>query len=176
MIPVPVVKLLEHRVFDASCAVLRIFCGLGCLLTFGVKRCSDAQRMGDLRLTGDALMTRPWKSKKKKKKKKCQISWSALRSGFLERGWASAFLKELNAFGLPGPDYLLLAPKTDLLGFTKSPARWGDAERGIHAAFIDVGVQIDEAISYSLHSFNHLLVTAGRQLGLLEPSLDVMAG
>ena len=61
------------------------------------------------------------------------------------------------------------------MGFTATPARWSDAERGIHAALIEVGVPVDEAIQYTLHSFKHLLVTAGRQLGLPEPQIDVMA-
>lgn len=76
----------------------------------------------------------------------------------------------------PGEDYLLTAPRTDLLGFTKTLAMWADAERGIHAALVSVGVPPDEAIRYTLHSFKHLFVTAGRQLGLLEPQIDVMAG
>ena len=43
MIPVEVVERLEGRVFNARAGLLKIFCGLGCLLTFGVKRWSDAQ-------------------------------------------------------------------------------------------------------------------------------------
>ena len=105
-------------------------------------------------------MLKSWKSKKKKR----QITWAALRSGFLKRDWAKAFVDELQRFDLPGEDYLLLAPKTNLLGFTRSPARWVDAERGIHAALVEVGVPVDDAITYSLHSFKHLLVTAGKQL------------
>ena len=35
---------------------------------------------------------------------------------------------------------------------------------------------LSEAFMYSLHSFKHLLVTAGRQLQIPEPAIDVMAG
>ena len=63
-----------------------------------------------------------------------------------------------------------------MLGFTKTPARWADAERGIHAALINVGVPIDEAVTYTLHSFKHLFVTAGRQLQIPEPAIDLMSG
>ena len=36
--------LIEHGCYKASAGVLRIVCGLGCLLTFGIKRWSDAQK------------------------------------------------------------------------------------------------------------------------------------
>ena len=45
MIPPDVVRRLERGCSHASTGVLKIFCGLGCLLTFGVKRWSDAQRV-----------------------------------------------------------------------------------------------------------------------------------
>ena len=35
---------------------------------------------------------------------------------------------------------------------------------------------MEEAVTYTLHSFKHLLVTAARQLQVPEPSIDVMAG
>ena len=173
MIPIGIVESLERGIFTARTGVLKVFCGLGCLLTFGIKRWSDAQHISSMELAGDSLVVKSWKSKKKKS----SISWGALRVGFTNRtGWAEEFLKILNEFGFPGEDFLITAPRTDLLGFTKTPARWGDAERGIHAALIEVGVDVDEAISYSLHSFRHLLVTCARQLGMPEPSIDVMAG
>ena len=62
------------------------------------------------------------------------------------------------------------------MGFTKSPARWADAERGIHAALVDCGLPVDDAISFTLHSFRHLFVTAGRQLQIPELAIDMMAG
>ena len=172
MIPIEIVRKLEHGCKSASTGVLRLFCGLGCLLTFGVKRWSDAQRLSSLELGTDALVVKSWKSKKKK----TSITWGALRSGFEMADWAVSFMKTLSEFGLPGEDYLLHAPRVDMMGFTRSPARWNDAERGIHAALIDVGVPVDEAISFTLHSFKHLLVTAGRQLQVPEPAIDVMAG
>ena len=172
MIPVEVVKRLEEGVFRARTGLLKIFCGLGCLLTFGVKRWSDAQHVAEMTIAGDALVVKSWKSKKKKR----AILWGALRSGFCGTDWVTPFMRSLKEYGFPGEDYLITAPRTDLMGFTKTPARWGDAERGIHAALIEVGVDVDEAISYSLHSFRHLLVTAARQLGMPEPSIDVMAG
>ena len=172
MVPAEVVRLLEHGCFKASTGVLRIFCGLGCLLTFGIKRWSDAQRVKTLDLCEDALVAVTWKSKKKK----TSITWGALRSGFEKCDWAQGFVDALGAFGFPGPDYLIHSPRVDMLGFTKSPARWADAERGIHAALVDVGLPVDEAVKYTLHSFKHLFITAGRQLQIPEPAIDVMAG
>ena len=52
----------------------------------------------------------------------------------------------------------------------------GGAQRGLQAALIEVGVPVDEAVTFSPHSFKHLLVTAGRQLQVPEPLIDVMAG
>ena len=172
MIPPEFVRMLEHGCFAASTGVLRIFSGLACLLTFGIKRWSDAQRCSSLKLGDDALVVKSWKSKKKR----TSITWGALRSGFENGDWAVGFVKALSEFGFPGEDYLLLAPRVDMMGFTKSPARWADAERGIHAALIDAGVPVDDAICYTLHSFKHLFVTAGRQLQIPEPAIDVMAG
>ena len=172
MIPIEYVRKLEWGCWKARTGVLRIFCGLGCLLTFGIKRWSDAQRMQSMTLAEDALVVKSWKSKKKK----TAITWGALRSGFEKADWAKGFQDALADFGLPCKDYLIHAPRTDMMGFTKSPARWGDAERGIHAALIEVGVPVDEAITFTLHSFKHLLVTAGRQLQVPEPAIDVMAG
>ena len=172
MIPPEVVRLLERGCSKASTGVLRIFCGLGCLLTFGIKRWSDVQRIRSFELGEDALIAVSWKSKKKRS----SFTWGALRSGFLEIGWAQSFLEALAEYGFPGEDYLIHAPKTDLMGFTKSPARWADAERGIHAALVDCGLPVDEAISFSLHSFRHLFVTAGRQLQIPEPAIDMMVG
>ena len=109
------------------------------------------------------------------RKQNREFVWGALRCGVIGNDWAQTFVHELAAFNFPGFDYLITSPRTDLLGFTKTPARWGDAERGIHAALVEAGVPFDEAITYTLHSFKHLFVTAGRQLGLAEPSIDVMA-
>ena len=127
MIPLEIVRLLEKGCFDARTSVLRVFCGLGCLLTFGIKRWSDAQRVQSLTLAQDALVVKSWKSKKKK----TSITWGALRSGFEKCDWASGFLQALEVFGFPGEDYLIHAPRTDLLGFTKTPARWGDGVHGL---------------------------------------------
>ena len=172
MIPSDIVKRLEEGVSCAQSSVLRIFCGLGCLLTFGIKRWSDAQRVESLTVAADSLVVRSWKSKKKKTK----LVWAALRTGFTSSEWVTPWMEALEQHGFPGEDFLLTAPKSDLLGFTKTPARWSDAERGIHAALVAVGVPVDDAIKFTLHSFKHLLVTAGRQLGLAEPQIDVMAG
>ena len=65
MIPIEIVRKLEHGCKSASTGVLRLFCCLGCLLTFGVKRWSDAQRLSSLELGTDALVVKSWKSKKK---------------------------------------------------------------------------------------------------------------
>ena len=48
----------------------------------------------------------------------------------------------MKEFGFPGDDYLIHAPRAHNLCFTKTPARWGDAVRGIHAALVDVGVPV----------------------------------
>ena len=172
LIPPNVVLLLEHGCSHASTGVLKLFCGLACLLTFGVKRWSDAQRLEKLELLADAIVVKSWKSKKKK----TAITWGALRLGLSKADWAAPFFESLQEFGFPGKDYLITSPKVNMMGFTQTPARWADAQRGIHAALIDVGVPVDEAITYTLHSFKHLFVTAGRQLQIPEPAIDVMVG
>ena len=66
MIPSEIVKRLEEGVATARTGVPKIFCGLGCALTFGIKRWSDAQRVKSLSLAADSLVVRSWKSKRKK--------------------------------------------------------------------------------------------------------------
>ena len=79
------------------------------------------------------------------------------------------------ANNFPGVDFLLCAPNSTLTGFTKRPIDWSDATRALHAILRLSGVKLDVAVSYSLHSFKHVYPTVGRQLGLTDPQIDVMA-
>ena len=56
MIPPDVVKLLELGCSRGRTGVIKVFCGLCCLLTFGVKRWSDAQRVESIELKEDAIV------------------------------------------------------------------------------------------------------------------------
>ena len=113
-----------------------------------------------------------WKSKRKKH----SISWAALRSGFcVALDWGGVFYRCLRANDFPGADFLMCAPNSTLTGFTRRPADWSDATRALHAVLRLSGVKLDVAVSYSLHSLKHVYPTIGRQLGLTDPQIDVMA-
>ena len=62
MIPIEIVRALECGCWKASIFVLGMFCGSGCMFTFGIKRWSDALRIDSLKLAEDALVVRSWKS------------------------------------------------------------------------------------------------------------------
>ena len=96
------------------------------MLTFGIKRWSDAQRLQSLELAVDALVVKSWKSKKKKS----SITWGALRSGFEKCDWARGFIKALSEFDLPGDDYLVLSPRRTSLA-SLVPLLGGQTPNGV---------------------------------------------
>ena len=51
---------------------------------------------------------------------------------------------------------------------------WSDACRAIHAALVCGGVDAEDAVRISMHSFKHLYPTMGRQLGLSDSQVASM--
>ena len=111
-----------------------------------------------------------WKSERKRG----SLTWAALRTGFSGRDWGAALLQTLEEAGLPGSDFMAFRPSMDLKSFTCMPADWADCCRAIQAALVVGGVPAISAVSFSTHSFKHLLPTMGRQLGLTDPQISTM--
>ena len=128
---------------------LRIFAGIVCLCTHGVKRWSDAQHISKLEESKDALLPTTYRSKRKEE----PMLWAALRSGFKEEvAWTAAFIQALCEAGLPKQDFLVLRPTSDFKEFTNHPATWVDANRSLHALLAMDGMKPEVATCFSMHS------------------------
>ena len=77
-LPVDFVVALEGLVGSAHTLPLRIFAGVCCLCTHGVKRWADVQHVLRMSSTDDGLMVTTYRSKRKER----PFLWAALRLGF----------------------------------------------------------------------------------------------
>ena len=100
------------------------------------------------------------------KKKILKVPWGMLREGLAVQDWPSRWLARLAEAGLPGPDFILLAPTSDMRGFTNRLARFQDVQNAMRMILMSDPLKFsaEVALSYSLHSWRHLYNTAGRQL------------
>ena len=117
MLSPDVVAKLEDLVSSAPTAPLRIFAGVACLSTHGIKRWSDIQHFEKWSASRDSTVVVSWKSKRKL----ASLQWAALRIGFSGRDWLSMFEYEMTACGLPAADFFVPRPTVNLKGFTKKP-------------------------------------------------------
>jgi len=79
------------------------------------------------------------------------------------------WLQELGAVGLPGEDYILLAPNLSMDGWLDRPADYSDIRRAMHFMLhVCWSLPIVEAVSFNPHSFRHFMVEAGQQLRSLN--------
>jgi hypothetical protein len=164
MAMVEMVTKMETLVTDAPTVSLRIFAGMMALLADGVLRWKDVQRCEQLHLTKDALVGTTWRMKKKK----VVQPWAALRKGFSGKDWADHFIRVLESCGLPGPDFLVVAPQSDFGGFTEKIATHPDALRAMRALLVLSGLDTASALEFTLHSWRHLYPTCAKQLQLAD--------
>ena len=112
MATVEVLVRFDELVFSAPSSILQCCAGVQVALGHGVLR-SDLQHSKDLTLTDDALMGITWRMKKRP----VQVPWPALRMGVSGRDWAVKWLEVLSYHGLPGKDFVILAPSHNLKSF-----------------------------------------------------------
>ena len=102
------------------------------------------------------------------------MDWAVLRRGFSGFDWCTLWLEALAASELPGADFVAWRPSALLKGFVRSIAKWGDAQWALVALLLLAGVDSDEVVLYSTHSFRHVAPTIGVQLRVPEPVLNAM--
>ena len=142
--------------------VPRIIAGLLLAMTHGVLRWSDIQRSLNLELGRDMLT-----AKATMKRKDVLTPWVAARRGFSGTDWAESWLCLLAAFGMPGPDFVLLEP-TGLESFAQKPASYSKVIIHMRVCLIRCGLSASEAIMFTLHGWRQLMPTMANQLGLPE--------
>ena len=160
----------EELFFSAPSSILQCWAGVQVALGHGVLRWSDLQHSKDLTLAGGALMGITWRMKKRS----VQVPWAALRIGISGRDWAFKWLEVLTYHGLPGKDFVILAPSHDLKSFKDAVAKFYHCQSMLRTLLLHSGFTASEAMTYSYHSWRHLFPTAGRQLQLSNATLNDM--
>ena len=160
----------EELVFSAPSSILQCWAGVQVALGHGVLQWSDLQHSRDLTLTDDALMGITWRMKKRS----VQVPWAALRIGVSGRDWAVKWLDVLSHHGLPGKDFVILAPSHDLKSFKDLVANFYHCQSMLRTLLLHSGFTASEAMTFSCHSWRHLFPTAGRQPRLSNETLNDM--
>ena len=164
MVTVKMVADMESLISDAPTLPLRVYAGFNAALAHGVLRWSDLLWSNEIRLTADALVGLCWKMKRKQ----CQTPWAALRCGFTNTDWAARWLFQLGEAGLPGPDYTVRAVSKDGCRFTARIGGFNDGISMMRSLLIIAGMSAEDAVTYTMHSWRHLMPTAARQLRLTD--------
>jgi len=106
-------------------------------------------------LTGEALI----------KGRKRWTKWAASRLGLTMDDWAGPWLEEMAKCGLPGEDFLVVAPNVSLTAWTSRPAQYADFSRALHLLLMVYGGETPETVvGYTPHGCRHVQVTAAAQL------------
>ena len=108
------------------------------------------------------------------KKRSVQVPWAALRIGVSGRDWAVKWLEVLSHHGVPGKDFVILAPSHDLKSFKDLVANFYQCQSMLRTLLLHSGFTASEAMMFSWHSWRHLFPTAGRQLRLSNETLNDM--
>ena len=171
---VDAIVFIEHLVCSAHTLPLRIFAGIVCLCTHGVKRWADAQHLSRLEESKDALLPTTYRSKRKDR----PLRWAALKTGFsavAEADWTVAFLQALAEAELPKQDFLVLRPSSDFQSFTDHPATRADANQALDALLVLGGLGPEMATVYTMHSCRHVYPTLAFQL-MFPPAAVTLMG
>ena len=148
---------MEGLVKFAATPQLRCLAGFFLCLAYGSSRAGDLQASKSVTITKDAVTGMAFM-----KNKKVCAKWFCSRVG-LEGDWAEPWLGELASQGLPGPDFILLAPNTSFDGWLQRPAEYHDIRRGLHFLLhISLHFSVEDAVVYNPHCFRHLLIESGR--------------
>ena len=167
---VEMVKHMEDLLFNAESNMMRCWAGAQCAMAHGCLRWADLQATKDLKLTKDAVFGTSWRMKGKK----TQVPWAALRVGFSGRDWGAAWILELSAANLPGDDFILKAPSSSWTSFSDRIAGFSDCQAAMRALLVKAGMTVQEAMTFSCHSWRHFYPTAGAQLEVHPEAVDKM--
>jgi hypothetical protein len=151
---------LEWYVVGGELLMFRIIAGLCCTLCHGAVHWKDFQDAATFSRATDALVGAS------DMKKQGMRFWLALKVGFSGENWGDVFFTLLEDEGMPCADFVLMKPCPSLAKFVNKPASYCDALDAVRMLFtVELGMTVEEACTYTLHSFRHVLITAGRQLG-----------
>ena len=84
------------------------------------------------------------------------------------------WLEILSHHGLPGKDFVIVAPSHDLKSFKDLVANFYHCQSMLRTLLLHAGFTASEAMTFSSHSWRHLFPTAGRQLRLSNETLNDM--
>ena len=102
------------------------------------------------------------------KNKKVWVKWFANRHGLIG-DWAETWVQELKDEGLPGKDFVLLAPNTSYDERIQHPAEYQDLRRGLHFLLhVSLDLSVEDSVMYNPHCFRHFLIESGQQLRAMK--------
>ena len=154
---------MEALIDTAETPQLLCMAGFFTLLAYGTARASDAQGSRGLRLTADAIA-----AESLTKNKHVWTKWFCSGVG-VQGDWATKWMEALACEGLPGQDYILLAPNASFDAWLDRPAEYSDIRRALHFIYhVYCGMGLDKAAAYNPHGFRHFMVEAGQQLRSLN--------
>ena len=79
----------------------------------------------------------------------------------LRTDWAEDWLQQLRGEGLPGVDFIVLAPNVSVDAWLDRPAEYDNFRRSLHFLLrMHHGMSIESAVQFNPHSFRHFLVEA----------------
>ena len=82
---------------------------------------------------------------------------------------ATAWMNEMTAEGMPGEDFMVLAPSSAYDQWLQRPAEYSDFRRAVHFLFHTyLGMTQEMAICYNPHSFRHFLIESAQQLRAMK--------
>ena len=160
---VEMIKGLERLITTGATPQIRCIAGFFVCLTFASARASDTQASKDLKLLPDAVG-----GVALLKNKKTWTKWFCSRQG-LCGDWASSWMEELAVEGLPGTDFILLAPNSSYDQWLDRPAEYADFRRAVHFLLgFCLNLPLEEAVLYNPHSFRHFLIESSQQLRAMK--------
>ena len=168
------VEALETTIKYGTTVQQRVMSGFFAFLVHTSHRTANGQRTRKLHLAADALM-----GESLLKGRATWTKWAAARKGLAVDDWAAPWMEELFSCGLPGADFIVLAPNSTLDEWLPRPAEYRDFSRALHLLLMLYGGESPRSvIEFTPHSCRHVQVTAGAQLasrGFLDKaSLDTL--
>ena len=98
-------------------------------------------------------------------KKQGVRTWIGMKVGFSNLDWGSQFMGLLTEHGMPCEDFTFRCPLPNLSGFREKPATFVSILHAVRLILVSyLGMSVEEACTYTLHSWRHVYITAGRQL------------
>ena len=154
------IKQVEHSVLDQSLSPIHRIIGVVILfLAHGVLRWKDLQSSKGIRKMKHAFIGRSYM------KKQGNRSWICLLVGFSCNEWGEEAWALLRTYGFPTASYFLAQFNKNYTGFLERAASYSNVLNAVRFYLVKVlYLTIEDACTYTLHSFRHLYPTMARQM------------